>query len=1839
MTRLLTFVKKATSVFLAFLLLVQPLIPYTSFALTGGPASPEYSNFESVATDQMVDPFTGDFTYNIPLLEVPGPNGGGYPVSLSYHSGSSPEEEASWVGFGWTLNPGSVVRNKQGFPDDANGDEAIYFNKIEKNWTAVGGTQAYLKAFNIPGIVNTIMDIANVDAELGLNWQMAYSNHTGLSMEFVPYLNCNVAAYTAKVSMEDAEIRYEYEINPGAWVASAINAGLDAAVKSSKTSSPLTKAAIGPISELFGAGVNKLYEKNSRNGIDPNHSSFTNKTYSLYNNSIPTVLQDYEGFSIAGRFGVFAYPSCVPVGFGGAIFGSYTQETSTHNGISTKDYFGYLHSAEATSSSDVMDYTVEKQDVYNLRDNYLPIPMAAADMYSVAAEGLSGTFRAYSANVGHFRPNKQSGSINSFSFGGELGLGQTNSVTLTASISADASVNEDMDESDLDNYAEDAAEAIIGGGHTLTVEGWNEGDVDDYAFKNVEFEDFYFRFIGDLGGYSSYNSPSNDVVTAELSSDLKPEYASLSEKVNGGLGNVTRATCIGFHTNAQMQENDGASNDYKRYTYDDNSGVSRTNSEVQDKIGEFSITNKNGNNYVYGLPVYSDNERDLSVDVDPTEMDDAINRTLLYKDISSYISYVDGVEAASNPESYSGTDLASDKQLVGVSRTSKYATAFLLTQVTTPNYIDKTNDGLSDDDFGGWTKFNYTRKNSSYHWRMPYRGLYYSRGKQSDNADDMASFSSGDKEVYYLESIETATHKAVFEISSRNDGKEAPADGSAGLSTATAGTDKLYKLDKITLYAKSLSGGDDKIIKRIYFDYDYSTWPNVPNSSSGKLTLKKVWTEYGSVSNTKISPYEFNYKYPTTNYPSKYDDLEISASSLDQEPDYSVNASDRWGSYRANGDDLNDDLFAWLDQTPETDGNGTANKFDPAAWQLKKIVLPTGGEIHVQYEQDDYTYVQDRKAMAMVKLDEIVETYGSKGDADGNDAGNIGSKYYINLDELGIANDYAAMSEMKDYIQKIMIDGYNGRRAEKAYFKFLYAIDEDTDVPDLDNCNAEFIDGFVKVSSVAIEQDPYTSKYSLYVVLGGDAETEENWECPHDACVEFYKTTRGNMSEYNSSCEKSFLINGDDFDSGQSSTDIGSAIYELIDHATGFADEYNTICLAVNPDYSYLRLPVPYEKKGGGLRVKRLLTYDPGIESSGEDAMLYGHEYLYIDYDGLSSGVASNEPVEGREENALIQFLNKRDESSDDQVMACGNDKSQFSGPIGESVLPGPSVGYSRILVRNIHSAPTHDGINAFEYYTTKDYPFDKNYGSYKGVEYTDLDLKTDNRSDYYIVYYRKTMDAWATQGYRFLLNGMNGQMKKQTMYSGNWDQYNKPDSLMEVKSTKYNYYEPGESVKILNENGQESNLYLGKASDIVAESKKVSDETGVTYLSIEIGLAITYLAGIPIPFAIPIPNKTEDETHIYTHVTSQIDYYPPIVKSISNYQDGTIRTINNLYADKLTGDPIVTSKSGLFDEIKYATGGGATQTHEGKYYSYNIPATFYYSDMGQKAGSEGYSFTAGSGAIYFKKQIDGSDVYLELSGDYCDNSTYGDVFEKFALGDLIAINKSGASPEIWNIINIEQNKLYLGAASGFYSSTTANDGVSMDVQIIKSGKANTLTTVAGTITTYDSEFRGLSDYNSSQNNYREDLADYLNEKLSGGSPSVSSDTKYITRSSSGQTCSACETASSETSIQTNITNDLKAIGVADDVIDQLIDWANGDEDKLQFLDDYVTSSSSLSIAELWDMAVIDETDATKESEFTISDFYSTMLTDMNTMYTDWSTNINVYNVSMKNYLANYKYH
>jgi len=159
--------KKVFSIYMILTLLFQLGFPSVSLALTGGPSQPEVQSFTPVGTSEMVDPFSGDFTYNIPLMDVDG-----YPVNISYHSGIQMDQEASWVGLGWNINPGVISRMMRGIPDDFNGENIT-------------------KEFNMkPNVTFGIIEGGGVEAigidlpfGIGLDYTLHFNNYTGIGLD------------------------------------------------------------------------------------------------------------------------------------------------------------------------------------------------------------------------------------------------------------------------------------------------------------------------------------------------------------------------------------------------------------------------------------------------------------------------------------------------------------------------------------------------------------------------------------------------------------------------------------------------------------------------------------------------------------------------------------------------------------------------------------------------------------------------------------------------------------------------------------------------------------------------------------------------------------------------------------------------------------------------------------------------------------------------------------------------------------------------------------------------------------------------------------------------------------------------------------------------------------------------------------------------------------------------------------------------------------------------------------------------------------------------------------------------------------------------------------------------------------------------------------------------------------------------------------------------------------------------------------------------------------------------------------------------------------------------
>ena len=934
-----------------------------------------------------------------------------------------------------------------------------------------------------------------------------------------------------------------------------------------------------------------------------------------------------------------------------------------------------------------------------------------------------------------------------------------------------------------------------------------------------------------------------------------------------------------------------------------------------------------------------------------------------------------------------------DKTKLGEERDAAYATAYLLTEITTPDYIDRTFDGPTRDDLGGYTRFNYSRhaggsSSDWYQWRMPYTGLSYNRNSMSDPKDDLGSYNEGEKELYYLQSIETKTHAAIFVTSNRSDGIEASTN--AITNRNAKGSTSLKKLDRIEIYpladTRKIDGqiyanSGAKLLKTVHFDYDYSLINNTPNAASGRLTLKKLWFEYDGIVEARISPYRFEYAYSQASYPAKYQSIKTELeqyTAAQQNPAYDPLNIDAWGNYQADGASRYAQMRSWVDQNDNA-------AFDPAAWQLKTIKLPSGGEIHVQYEQDDYSYVQDQEAHAMVRLDDSSQP--------GQD------KYYLDT-----GSDLDLTPAELDIMARLITDRYI-RDDNKIYFKFLYQL-INAGEPDLSSCNSEYITGYVDVADVGVDAN------GLYIQLADDEK-----RVPRQVCKDFVMTQRlGNLNP-SGNCDASSV--GID-----PNNDVIGVIQQLGNMAKSIAVP-DILCQEIKKGLSYFRVPLPVSKKGGGIRVKRLLTYDKGLENN---LVLYGNEYIYEFEDPLtgtvrSSGVAINEPTTIREENILIDYIAREKQDWLDRIIA-GRDKKQSEGALGETIMPGASIGYSQVIVKNIHSGKTGTGFSVKQFHTAREWPFK---ATYSGIE---------DKKDYVPFPFGLVNvfvnNLWMTQGFVFKINNMHGQFKRDANYTGNYT----PDLLEATVATEqeYKYFRPEEKIPVT------ADLTLGvtyqntgKEIDITFADKAIVEEQYDANVEVDFSVGIIpFIIPILVPQATAAPSLNHNRMELYKQVTSKVIKYPVFVKEVITRKDGVEHTQQNLAFDQYTGKPVSVRS---YDEFV------------GSYLNQSIPASWKYDNFGPMANEEGRVIEA---TMAYEKSGSQERIYF-TDGESCQ------LLPEFTKGDLLEIGTNAyyhvsGFDFLTDEVIITPSKINKGTPPGTFSS----------VAILRSGNNNRLNDQAG---------------------------------------------------------------------------------------------------------------------------------------------------------------------------------
>jgi hypothetical protein len=1652
---------RRTAQFLLVLMLSEIFLPATAAALTGGPSQPEVQSFEPIGTTEMVDVSSGAFNYNIPLLEVEG-----YPINLAYHAGQSMDAEASTVGLGWNINPGVVNRNMRGLPDDSNGDVITEESNIKPNTTVGVSSGVDLSNSEVIGLP---LGLSGLSMSLGVN----YNNYSGVGFEFGVHPHLNMASKLVPGGSANLGLGISSSTTGGTTIAPQLGFGTQAdennadeqqvglkgsfnrrqglatlTLDASCTNvTSFLKGALKPKSHLANDAVNMV---GSALGSAGASISFGNPTYS------PSAQNKMTSLNLG--INTKLNPSFVGFdpGLGVNANGYFTtQYIKNQDKTITNKAYGMMY-AQNRSKDDLVDFNREKSMSYakNLTTN-LSIPVMTQDVYGVSGQGIGGNYQLKRSEVGVVNDKSVVTVSGGGTIGAEIGVGPPPSVKLGVDLDVNVST-------------------AYGG---RWQDGQNESKMGFKSATSALEEPAYFKSVGDLSIESDQNFIDNlggtepmrvKLDKTSLASIFDVKTVSTLEGASGpgiaiayeGIKRTNRERRNQAISYLTAEEANSLSNEYPLQDYTlllstvaapatiaaatTSNLLSRVNTAVTDTKREtkhlsvITTLRNDGVRYVYGVPAYN---------IKQVEKTFAIGA-------NSSAGTTPVVDLAKGEVTYTATD-ESKGNIKGIdnyyhSKTlPAFAHSFLLTNVLSADYVDRDLNGPTEDDYGSYTKINYGRASKNYTWRAPYGAgkASYDRGLNANITDDKASYMSGEKEVWNIHSIESKHQIALFYYSPivgttaevRQDGKG-------------AASEILRKLDKIELYTKAnYNSAQREPIKTVYFGYDYSLCTGVDNSpvGSGKLTLKTLAFSYGKSNKAKMNPYVFT--YPAATNPTATN------------PTYNPKAYDRWGNYKPNtATATTDNAFTNAAITnadfPYTQQNNTAaditqNNYNAAAWNLSSIKLPSGGTINVQYEASDYAYVQDRKAMEMIKITGIGSSASPTTSVDlyGDAINNFAPNNYIYFDITRVPSNWTSITDKTAWFKNNYI---NDLQSGYIYFKVLAQLNT---LP-TNAIKHDYVTGFGELSSYGITDVTPTGAKG-YIQLKSISIDDNKYDVPsgsvdiasNSISKAIWNFTRMNYPEiaFNQGTASSLfasLDNPENISLDALSTDIISVVKSLSSAVSQMADFVvgpNRILREGSPvlrpwsgqvgksivlGKSWVRLYSPGAKKnGGGYRVKSV-TINDGWDAMGAGAgaisATYGQVYDYTTLDTdqktvISSGVASYEPIMGGDESPFYQpILNN---STTGLLTGLVHPKAQLTmqtllaGQIGESYFPGPSIVYSKVTVTSLKPTNTTPGVTGtvptvkrhgtgsivHEYYTAKDFPVI--------VKQTDLDAVSrpvpvsDGFAILLNLFKMVNLDyLTASQGYSIETNNMHGQPKTQKVFDENGT---------EISSVIYEYQKTPDgklssTVPVMQANGNVVNQQIGVEIQMIAdeqESRNASFSAGI-HGNMDFSFIPPFVA---LTFPSFLPSFNMSDTRFRSITTAKHINRIGILKSTTAIDKGSKVTTENIAYDQETAAVILTKVNNDFED---------------PIYKFTYPAYWRYKGMGlayQNLGGGITSSAVGNNVINVSTSIlqPGDEILANVSG------TQQHLWITTTTPTLAAINNAGDAVEITNL-NVQSLKV-----------------------------------------------------------------------------------------------------------------------------------------------------------------------------------------------------------------------
>lgn len=709
-------------------------LSFENFAQNTGPAAPEAMGFEPIDASNMVNMLTGDFTYPIPIINVPSPEGG-YAMNLSYKAGISVNTEANWVGLGWSLTPGAINRSVNNIPDDLkNGIWCYNYFKIldetSYNFFHIEATffGAYAGISATWGDYNTVTLSGGYGSSEGLSvggsvtvgdtWGMSVGGQMG---------NIGIGGYVGENGYGIyASLSYSESIGKSSFSGSASfglsigNEGIGFSVNSSMGyKNNITSANLSSMGINFSSSgtsisvVGNVNNSNSNSFISSNYVSQNKKTdYKLYtpwlywgSTNITTWISVDKTTT---KYGVMYLNEGIKDSKDNGYYVALEGFNRRKMDIPQHDYYGVQTSI---NTIDVMDISNNFYEDNKLKIEGYQLP--AYDLYIMSGQGNSGSISPMI-----FQDYQETGNSRT-----PLALPGNYSVLSDYGTTCD-------DDGTPCLYYKKVKEQLI---------YFDQGT----DFEKINKSNSNFRFLTEYSNNGRLEATEGSFLyDASLNKtdpyDLWGNFKFVGGTLTDGEGNITSAkktndaNYVEWFTNKEIAEN---GSDLKRRgfietesikEFDDKNLFGHPRLDTRyfdpDGIGAITVTSLDGKRYHYSLPVYQY---------------EVMNR--LYEE---------------------GTEVMSEWDM------NKYAYYWCLTAITGPDYYDKNNNGKVDQkDYGYWVKFEYSKWTDTYFWSFPYFA------NELDVKDYSGSRVSGRKQLVYLDAIVTRTHTALFIKDVKDDGK------------------------------------------------------------------------------------------------------------------------------------------------------------------------------------------------------------------------------------------------------------------------------------------------------------------------------------------------------------------------------------------------------------------------------------------------------------------------------------------------------------------------------------------------------------------------------------------------------------------------------------------------------------------------------------------------------------------------------------------------------------------------------------------------------------------------------------------------------------------------------------------------------------------------------------------------------------------------------------------------------------------------------------------------------------------------------------------------------------